>query len=114
MFIVGCIAYLTAMGLSGSLLDERLSSRVSDGMIISAMILFIIGSAIPFHGGKEDVLKRFDLMNWLFLVGSLLLFRDAMKCAITSRMTEGLTLGNYLDLATTVCFVVGAILGGKF
>jgi hypothetical protein len=114
LFIIGCTTYLVAMGMSGAILDEGLSSRVSDSIIIVAMVLFIVGCAIPFRGDEEEVLKRFDLMNWLFLVGSILLLLDAVKCAISSRFTEGLTLGNYLDLSTTVCFLFGAILGGKF
>jgi hypothetical protein len=113
-FIVGCIAYLVAVGVTGTLLDDGLSSRVSDSIIIVAMVLFIIGCALPFHGDEEDVVKRFPLVNWLFLLGSILLFFDALKCAISSRAADGLTLGNYLDLGTTVCFVFGAILSGKF
>lgn len=113
-FIFGCIAYLVAMGLSGSLLDDGISSRLSDAIIIVSMVLFIVGSAISFHGAEEEVLKRLDLMNWIFLIGSVLLFVDAIKCSATSMLTDRVTLGNYLDLSTTLCFVIGAVFGGKF
>jgi len=115
LFIIGCVAYLVAMGMAGGLLDENLSSRVSDMIIIAAMVLFIVGCVIAFHpGGEKEVLRRMDLMNYIFLVGSVLLFFDATKCAISSRIADALTLGNYLNIATTTSFVAAAILGGKF
>lgn len=113
-YIIGCIGYLVAMGMSGSLQDG-LSGRLSDAMIILAMVLFILGCAMAFTpGGQQKVNQYMDMMNRIYLAGSLLLFFDAIKCAVSSRLAEGLTLGNYLDIATTLSFTVAAVVGGQF
>jgi hypothetical protein len=117
LFITGCVAYLSAVvSSSGGLTDSghNISSKVSDALVVVSMVLFIAGSALPLYGEERDVLRVFALISWLFLAGSILLLVDAMKCAVSSHVTDVITLSNYLDLATTICFVSGAVLAGKF
>lgn len=112
-YIIGCVAYLVAMSMSRDI-HEGASNEVSDFLIWTAMILFIIGCSLAFSPGVTLTGKRMAIMNWVFLIGSLILLFDAFKCAFSAWMSEGLTLGNYLDIVTTVFFMLAAIMGGGF
>jgi len=112
-FIVGCITYLVAMSLSRGIHDGP-SNQVSDVLIWTAMILNIVGCSLSFSPGLTETDRRMAISNWMFVIGSVILFFDALKCACSAKLAHGLTLGNYLDLITTILFIFAAIMGGGF
>jgi hypothetical protein len=112
-FIVGSISYLVAMSMSRGIHDGA-SNQISDVLIWTAMILFIVGCGLGFSPGVTETGRRMVIANWMFLFGSVMLFFDALKCACSAKLADGLTLGNYLDLITTAVFLFAAIMGGGF
>lgn len=114
IFIVGCFAYLLALITCMSSSEYALSNKISDVAVALGMTLFIVGCGLAFGGEEKFVLQHLNAMNWMFLVGSLLLFADAVKCSVTAQFMDGVSMGNYLDIGASLCFVIGAIFAGKF
>jgi hypothetical protein len=94
--------------------SSSISGKISDAAQGFAMVFFIVGSLLYFGGHETDVYARFFLINRLFLWGCTLIFADALKTTYSAAVSTGIGLDNLLDLATTIIFLLAAILGGHY